>query len=50
MNEQEKQDRINQTIHRTPNPECPACKEYRIHAEAGWEKYHPLRGTGQARS
>ena len=33
-------------ILRTPNVNCPACKEHRLHTEAEWEAYHPDRGHG----
>lgn len=28
------------------NPNCPACVSYRLHTEAEWDRYHPLRGHG----
>lgn len=34
------------TIHRTPNPNCPACQEHRWHKEPEWDAFHPDRGQG----
>jgi hypothetical protein len=33
-------------IARTPNLECPACYEKRIHKKVEWERYHPRAGQG----
>jgi hypothetical protein len=33
-------------IARTPNIECPACHERRIHKQIEWQTYHPLAGKG----
>ena len=40
------QSREAQTVHRTPNPTCPACQAKRLHTEQERETYHPLRTTG----
>ena len=38
-----------QTIARTPNVNCPACNENRLHTDAEREQYHPFAGHGFAR-
>lgn len=39
-----------ETIHRTPNPDCPACQAKRQHTAEEWFLHHPLAGTGSARA
>lgn len=34
------------TINRTPNPQCPACQQNRMHNSDEWEAFHPMAGTG----
>jgi hypothetical protein len=34
------------TIHRTSHPDCPACREGRIHKALEWLHYHPENRTG----
>ncbi len=34
------------TIHRTSNPDCPACQAGRIHQPDEWTKFHPEAGSG----
>jgi hypothetical protein len=31
---------------RTPNRECPACRDDRFHVDEEWKRYHPKAGTG----
>lgn len=31
---------------RTPNPECPACQESRLHSSLETKTHHPLAGCG----
>lgn len=33
-------------ILRTPNVNCPACKNKRMHNKVEWAKYHPFAGHG----
>jgi hypothetical protein len=35
-----------ETIQRTPNAECSACRAMRQHTAAEFEKYHPDAGHG----
>lgn len=35
-----------QTIHRTPNPNCGACIAQRVHDNAEWAYFHPMAGHG----
>jgi len=35
-----------QTIERTPNPDCPACRVKRLHGADEWDAFHPEAGTG----
>lgn len=37
------------TINLSTNPDCPACKNKRLHKSKEWKKYHPLAGTGHSR-
>lgn len=37
--------RLDKTIHRTANPECPACIARRLHTAEDW-KHHPDAGSG----
>jgi len=34
------------TIHRTPNPKCPACQAGRLHSAGEWMAHHPDAGHG----
>ena len=36
-------------IRRTPNPNCPACREMRLHTEAERKEFHPDAGHGYTR-
>ena len=35
-----------ETVARTPNSDCPACKEKRVHTDLEWKLFHLLAGTG----
>jgi hypothetical protein len=31
---------------RTPNRQCPACRDFRAHVDEEWKRYHPKAGHG----
>jgi ribosomal protein L37AE/L43A len=33
------------TIYRTSNPDCPACREKRLHRAHEWDAWHPESGA-----
>ena len=36
----------NQTVWRTPNPQCPSCQAKRMHSREEFSQFHKEAGTG----
>lgn len=36
-------------ILRTPHPDCPACRHFRLHSDDEQRAFHPMAGHGYAK-